>query len=112
MDGPTARITVFRTDSGDVRDRQIVVSVDGAPLGTLMYGESSTREVTPGPHRLRAHNTLFWKTLTVTIAAGEHARFAVVNRAGFGTYALLGLFGAGPLYLTFERAKEAFVPGD
>jgi hypothetical protein len=26
-----------------------------------------------------------------------------VNRAGFGTYALLSTLGAGPIYLTFER---------
>ncbi len=57
----------------------------------------------PGEHRLRAHNTLFRKALDLTLAADEHARFTVVNKAGWGTYALMSLLGAGPLYLTLER---------
>ena len=98
-----ARITITRKDPADVKDRQVVVSLDGQSLGTLMYGEDVSREVPPGPHRLRAHNTLFWKTLDLDLAPGEHARFRAVNRAGVGTYSLLGLLGVGPLFLTFER---------
>ena len=100
-----ARITVSRRDRRDIRDRQIVLSLDGEPLATLLFGETVTREVAPGPHRVRAHNTLFWKTREVTLAGGEHARFVVVNRAGTGTFSMLGLLGAGPLYLTFEREE-------
>jgi len=98
-----ARITISRKHPQDVGDRQIVVSLGGVRLATLLNGGSVTREVPPGPHRLRAHNTLFWKTLDVTLKPGEHAHFVVINRAGFGTYSLLGLLGVGPLYLTFER---------
>jgi hypothetical protein len=98
-----ARITVSRNDQRDIRDRQIVLSLDGESLATLLFGDEVTREVPSGTHRIRAHNTLFWKTLEIDLAPGEHARFAVVNRAGTGTFSLLGLLGAGPLYLTFER---------
>jgi len=98
-----ARITVTRKHTSDVKDRQIVVSVDGEPLATLLYGEEATREVAAGAHRLRAHNTLFWKTVHVDLAPGEHARFRVINRAGVGTLSLIGLLGVGPLFLTFER---------
>ena len=98
-----ARISITRRDPADVRDRQVVVSLDGQSLGTLMYGDDVSREVPPGPHRLRAHNTLFWKTVNLDLAPGEHARFRAVNRAGVGTYSLLGLLGVGPLFLTFER---------
>ena len=107
MPPTSARITVSRRDPQDVRDRQIVVSLDGEPLATLLFGEEATREVAPGEHRLRAHNTLFWKTHTITLAPGEHARFSAVNRAGMGTFSLLGLLGAGPLYMTFERLPAA-----
>ena len=100
-----ARLTITRKDARDVKDRQIVVSLDGQPLATLLFGEEVTREVVAGEHRLRAHNTLFWKTLNLTLAAGEHARFTVVNRAGMGTFSLLGLLGVGALYLTFERLE-------
>lgn len=103
MKDAAARITVTRKHASDVRDRQIVLSLDGQPLATLLYGQEVTGEFPPGAHRIRAHNTLFWKTLDVTLQPGEHARFLVINRAGPGTLSLLGLFGAAPLYLTFER---------
>jgi hypothetical protein len=98
-----ARVTITRTEPNDVRDRQIVVSMDGEPLGTLLFGHEVTKAVAPGRHRLKAHNTLFWKNIEVDLGPGEHARFVVVNRAGTGTLSLLGVLGAAPLYLTFER---------
>lgn len=103
MEAPSARVTVVRRHPKDVRDRQIVVSIDGEKFGTLLFGDTVTKEVPPGTHRIRAHNTLFWKTLDVDLRSGEHARFIAINRPGIGTYSLLGLLGAGPLYLTFER---------
>lgn len=103
MDNPSARVTVTRRHPKDVRDRQIVVSLDGESFGTLLFGDTVTRDVTPGEHRIRAHNTLFWKTLDLDLRPGEHARFIAINRPGVGTFSLLGLLGAGPLYLTFER---------
>lgn len=102
-----ARITVTRTHETDVGDRQIVLSLDSEPLATLLYGQTVTREVRPGPHHLKAHNTLFWKNLDVDLRPGEHARFVVINRAGHGTLSLLGVLGVGPLYLTFERDPSA-----
>ena len=101
----TARITVVRKHETDIRDRQIVVSIDGAPLATLLYGHQATREVAAGAHRLKAHNTLFWRNLEVELTPGEHAEFIVINRAGSGTLSLLGILGVGPLYLTFERVR-------
>jgi hypothetical protein len=103
----TALITVRRQSKEDVGYREIYVSLDGESLGILRHGDTLTRETTPGPHRLQAHNTLFWKTLEFTLAVDEHARFIAINRAGFGTYSVLAFFigflGAGPFYLTFER---------
>src|SRR5438045_3074761 len=98
-----ARITVTRQAADDVRTRQLVVSVDGEKVATLLYGESVTREVPPGQHRLRVHNTLVWKTIDLDLAAGEHASFSAVNVAGFGTVSMLGLLGAGPLYVRVVR---------
>jgi len=107
MTAATARITVARKHADDVRDRQIIVSVDGEHMATLLYGGEATREVAAGGHRLRAHNTLFWRNLAVDLQPGEHARFVVINRAGSGTLSLLGVLGVGPLYLTFERDPSA-----
>ena len=100
-----ARITVTRNADNDVRDRQVVVSIDGEPLATLLYGQHASKDVAPGPHRLKAHNTLFWKNIDLELKPGEHARFVVINRAGTGTFSLLGMLGVGPLYLTFERQQ-------
>ena len=102
MDPSAPRITIARTHPDDVRTRQIIVSADGTHVGELLL-QSVTTTTTPGKHRLRAHNTLFWKTLEVDLAPGEEARFVVINRAGKGTFSLLSLLGVGPLYLTFER---------
>ena len=90
-----------------MRQRQIVVSLDGESWGELMFGDVITREVPPGPHRMRAHNTLFWKNLTVDLKPGQHARFTTVNTSGPGSFSLLGLLGVGPLYLKVIAEPDA-----
>jgi hypothetical protein len=99
-----ATITVRRKSREDVGYRDIYVDLDGEQIAILHAGDEVSREVKPGPHRLRAHNTLFRKTLDVTLAPGEHATFSAINKAGFGTYSVFAFFlGGGPLYLTLER---------
>ena len=98
-----ASVTVTRTSQADVKTRQLVPSIDGIPLNTLLWGDSITCELEPGPHRLRVHNTLVWKTLDFALAPGEQAFFEVVNRTGPGTLALTVVFGIGPLYVTINR---------
>ena len=108
----TATITVRRQSRADVGYREIFVSLDDQDLAILRHGEEVTREVAPGAHRLKAHNTLFRKTLDFTVNVGEHASFIAINRAGFGTYSVLAFFiGGGPLYLTFEREAPPRGPG-
>lgn len=101
--GNDAVLTVERRDPGDVQVRQIVVTLDGEPFATLLYGGTVTRAISAGPHRLRIHNTLVWKNVTFDAAPGQHVRFRAVNRAGLGSATLLALLGAGPLYVTVER---------
>lgn len=101
-----ASITVRRDAVDDVGFREVFVQVDGKDVGMLRYGDSISHELPAGPHRIRAHNTLIWKTHDITLKPGEHARFVAVNRAGWGTFGLLMFLGAAPVYLTFERAQE------
>ena len=103
MIGGDARITIRRTSPEDAGFREVFVSLDGEQIAILRHGESFTLEVAPGPHRLRAHNTLFWKTYDLVLKPGEHARFTAINKSGWGTFSLLFLLGAMPVYLTFER---------
>ncbi|MGE0444477.1 MAG: hypothetical protein AB7P99_04560 [Vicinamibacterales bacterium] len=99
-----ATITVRRQSRADIGHREIYLSLDDKELGILRHGEELTQEIEPGAHRLKAHNTLFRKTLDFTIGVGEHASFRTINRAGFGTYSVLAFFlGGGPIYLTLER---------
>jgi hypothetical protein len=100
-----AVLTVERRDPADVRIRQLVVTLDGAPFATLLFGQTASRPIAAGPHGLRIHNTLFWKNVTFDAAPGEHVRFRSVNRAGPGSLTLLALLGAGPLYVTVERVE-------
>jgi len=98
-----ARLTVMRQSAEDVGFREIFVSVDGKPLGMLRYGDTLTTDLVSGPHQIRAHNTLFWKTHSIVVRPGEHVRFEAINRAGWGTFGMLFVIGAMPVYLTFER---------
>ena len=98
-----ARVTISRTDGSDVQQRQIYARIDDGPSHTLIFGDSVTLDVPAGEHRLRANNTLFWKTVTFTAAAGQHIEFALINQAGVLGLGLLALLGVAPLTLAIER---------
>ena len=104
--GGDARITIRRESPDDVGFREIFVSIDGEQVAILRPSETFSLEVPAGPHRLRAHNTLFWKTHDLVLKPGEHAQFVAINKAGFGTFGFMTFLGASPLYLTFERETK------
>ena len=95
--------TVTRTSESDFKSRQLVVHLDEERIATLLWGDSVTRELTPGRHRLRVHNTLVWKTVEFVINPGEQVFFEAVNRVGPGTYLMLIVMGIGPLYVSLRR---------
>ncbi len=103
MPSAKTQITVTRRSAGDIGQREVFVALDGEEFAILRYGDSVTKEVKPGTHLIRAHNTLLWKKLTIDVHPGEHVRFTTINRAGWGTYGIATVLGAGPLYLTFEQ---------
>lgn len=99
----TATLTIARQAKDDVGIRQVFATLDGQDFCVLVHGQAVTKEIPPGEHKLRLHNTLVWKTIPIDVKPGEHARFMVTNRAGFGTYALVATLGVGPIYLKVER---------
>ena len=100
----TATITVRRQSPEDVGYREVFVSLDDEEIGILKHGDEITRNIAPGRHRLKAHNTLFRKAIDFSLNVGEHASFRTTNRAGFLTYSVLAFFmGGGPIYLSLER---------
>jgi hypothetical protein len=98
-----ATVTVTRTSRDDVGFREVFVSLDGEELGILHSGDTVTRDVAPGTHELRAHNTLIRKRERFELKPGETATFMAINKAGTGTFSILSLLGAGPVYLTLQR---------
>ena len=98
-----ATVTVTRTSESDFKSRQLIVRVDGERIATLLWGDSVTTELPPGPHRVQVSNTLVWKTVTFDLQPGEQVFFEAINRTGPGTFTMLVLLGAGPLYVTLKR---------
>lgn len=110
MLGEPARITVARTLPSDIGIRDVYIYLDGQMIATLKHKQSVTREVPPGQHTLRAHNTLVGKTIAFDLRPGDHLRFTTSNRAGCAT-SLIFILGAGPIYISFDREEEAPTDG-
>ncbi len=106
----TAWLTVRRVPADGVGDQyRINLKLDGAAIGSLGPGESVTREIAAGEHRLRASNTLMRKAVTFAAHSGDDVRFLTRNRAGAGS-AVFAAFGAGWLYVVLERESPSPAP--
>ena len=97
------KITVRRTSAEDAQQRQVIVKLDGADVGELMYGETLTIPVSAGHHKLKVDNTWNSKTVELDVIAGEHLKFQTVNRMGKLTWFLVSMLGAGPMYVSIEK---------
>jgi hypothetical protein len=49
----SAQLTITRHGHRDFPDRQILTFIDGEPWSKVRYGETVTREITPGTHSVR-----------------------------------------------------------
>jgi hypothetical protein len=98
-----AAVTVTRTSEQDFKSRQLIVWIDDQRVATLLWGDSITRDLQPGKHRIRVSNTLVWKTIEFALRPGEQAFFEAINRTGAGTVLMVIVFGIGPLYVTLRR---------
>ena len=106
MEPGHATIVLSRTSPDDIGVREIYVSIDGQDAGVLRPGDRITRQVPPGHHVVKAHNTLFRRTRDCDLAPGETAEFLGVNKAGGGSMVmsvLMAVLGVGALKLEFER---------
>lgn len=100
-----AKLTISRTSPDDVKQRQIIIKLDGEWIGDLMYGKTLTRSIEAGRHEIRFDNTWKKKTETFEAAPGKHVKFRVVNTAPGCTWALVATLGAGPMYVSVEREE-------
>ena len=98
-----ASVTVTRTSEEDFKSRQLIVWIDGERVAELLWGDSVTRDLEPGPHRIRVSNTLVWKTVHFDVRPGQQVFFEAINRPGWGSLPMLVVLGAGPLFVTLRR---------
>ena len=99
----SATLTVDRNSSDDAQQRQIVISLDGEPIAELMFGDSVTKDIPPGPHTILVDNTWNKKTMDFTANEGETLQFLVKNHSSRIAEFFLMIFGAGPLKVSLER---------
>ena len=101
-----ASVTITRTSQADYQTRQLVVSIDGRRVGTLLWGDTITCHPEPGPHTLRVHNTLVWKNLKFTLEPGEHLEFVIINSGRWWTWGVAGVLGSAPLFLSIAKRSR------
>jgi hypothetical protein len=98
-----AQLTVTRNSASDFQDRQVYLYVDGELWGKVKYGRPVTREIPPGPHKIRAFNTLFSHTIEIDAASGEHVRLRCRNGLGRGGWIMMVIWQIAALRVTLER---------
>jgi hypothetical protein len=96
-------ITVNRNSEDDIQQREIIVKLDGEQIAELTYGQTVSKEIPVGAHTLLVDNTWNSKSLEFTASEGEKIVFAAKNRSGSFSQFLLGIFGAGPIYVSLVR---------
>jgi hypothetical protein len=84
----------------------VILSIDGQPMATLTHGQWVTREIEPGPHTLKAYNTLIAKTIDFVVEPGEDVEFMTANIVSGWAFSALSLLGVGPMGLLLEKNTE------
>ncbi|MFN8061852.1 MAG: hypothetical protein U0Q12_22020 [Vicinamibacterales bacterium] len=98
-----ARLVVLRNAQQDVGQREVYVYLDGEKIGMLTFGRKVTRDIVPGPHKLRAYNTLVSETVTFEALPGATITFVTGNRSAGCLLGWLMVIGAGPMGVFLVR---------
>ena len=100
----TARLVITRDHPEDVQDRPVYLWVDGEKWdGVLRYKKSFERELAPGPHKVKAHNTLFGDTVEFDAAPGETVRYRCENGLTGGGMVMVLMMGVAYLRVRLTR---------
>lgn len=98
-----AQLTVTRNNASDFQDRQVYLYVDDELWGKVKYGRPMTREIPPGPHKVRAFNTLFSHTIDIDAVPGDHVRLKCTNGLGRGGWLMMVIWQIAALKVRLER---------
>lgn len=71
--------------------------------GILRYGQTFERELTPGPHHVKANNTLFSTHVKFDAAAGETVRYRCDNGLTGGGMVMVLMIGVAYLRVRLTR---------
>lgn len=104
-------LVITRDHPQDIQDRPVYLWIDGEKIERpLKYGTTFTRELAPGRHTIKAHNTLFSHTVEMDAAAGETVRYRCENGLTGGGMVMVLMMGVAYLRvrlvpLGVERSK-------
>ena len=100
----TTTLEIVRDHPQDIQDRPVYLWVDGEKWdGVLRYNATFTRELPPGPHQLKVHNTLFGNTVEFDAAAGETVRYRCENGLTGGGMVMVLMMGVAYLRVRLTR---------
>lgn len=100
----TTTLEIVRNHPQDIQDRPVFLWVDGEKWeGVLRYGTTFTRELPPGRHKLKVHNTLFGNTVEFDAVAGETVRFRCENGLTGGGMVMVLMMGVAYLRVRLIR---------
>jgi hypothetical protein len=102
-----ATLEIVRDTPDDVQDRWVRIYVDDDPVEILRYGETLRRPLTPGPHRIKAHNTLSSHTLHIDARAGQHVRIRCFNSIAKGGVLTMLTIGFAYIRVRLERIEHS-----
>ena len=105
----SARLLITRSQPDDVQDRPVRLWVDGERLENLPYGKSYARDIAPGRHVVKAHNTLFGTTLEFEAAPGEEVRLSCSNSMSGGGKLMVLLMGVAYLRVRLEQLPSGAI---
>ena len=103
MSADAATLEITRDMPDDVQDRWVRVYVDESPQEILRYGQTLRREVAPGRHRIKAHNTLSSDTIEIDASPGETVRLRCHNRVAKGGVLMMLTTGFAFITVKLER---------
>jgi hypothetical protein len=106
----TGWLTIRRTVSDDVQQRELFVSLDRKRIAILLYGDVATVTIAPGHHELSVHNTLSRKRAEFDVVPGQHVRFTAANVPGKGFAYWAFFLGAALMWTVLERESDGEPP--
>jgi len=95
---------IVRDHPQDIQDRPVYLWIDGEKLERpLKYRMTVERQLPPGRHTVKAHNTLFGDTVEFDAQPGETIRYRCENGLTPGGMVMVLMMGVAYLKVRLRR---------